>query len=63
MRYIPGFEKLYYNFFVAGIPEIIGEALWMLNNNFELYWGKACAEVLRAVHQAVYRLADDERKM
>lgn len=49
--------------FRCGIPEIIGEALWMLNNNFELYWGKACAGVLRAVHQAVYRLADDERKM
>lgn len=45
--------------FRCGIPEVIGEALWELNNNFELYWGKACAGVLRAVHHAVYRAADD----
>lgn len=45
--------------FRCGIPEIIGEALWELNNNFELYWGKACAGVLRAIHQAVFRLKDE----
>lgn len=42
----------------CGIPDVIGEALWELNNNFELYWGKACAGVLRAVHHAVYQLAE-----
>lgn len=40
--------------FRCGIPEVIGEALWELNNSFELYWGKACAGVLRAVHHAVF---------
>lgn len=46
--------------FRCGIPDVIGEALWELNNNFELYWGKACASVLRAVHNAVYQLHDAE---
>lgn len=40
--------------FRCGIPDVIEEALWGLNTNFELYWGKACASVLRAVHVAVY---------
>lgn len=44
--------------FRSGIPEVIEEALWTLNNNFELYWGKSCAELLRAVHQVVYRVRD-----
>lgn len=43
----------------TGMPEIIGEALWELNNNFELYWGKACAGVLRAVHHAVYEVKNN----
>ena len=42
------------------IPEVIGEALWQLNNSFELYWGKACAGVLRAVHHAVYQIKDED---
>lgn len=46
--------------FRCGIPEVIAAALWELNNNFELYWGKTCAGVLRAVHHAVYQAADDE---
>lgn len=45
--------------FRSGVPELIGEALWELNNNFELYWGKACAGLLRAVHCAVYQVGDD----
>jgi len=52
--------KNFISSFRCGIPEIIGEALWQLNNNFELYWGKACAGVLRAVHQAVYDVKDEE---
>ena len=44
----------------CGIPEVIGEALWQLNNSFELYWGKACAGVLRAVHHAVYQIKDED---
>lgn len=44
----------------CGIPEVIGEALWQLNNNFELYWGKACAGVLRAIHHTVYQIKDEE---
>lgn len=43
----------------TGMPEIMSEALWQLNNNFELYWGKTCAELLRAVHHAVYQVADN----
>lgn len=44
----------------CGIPEVMDEALWQLNESFESYWGKACAGVLRAVHQVVYRLRDEE---
>ncbi len=44
----------------CGVLEVMDEALWQLNNNFELYWGKACAELLRAVHQVVYKETDDE---
>lgn len=46
----------------CGMPEIIEEALWELNNSFELYWGKASAGVLRAIHQVVYLLRDEEEK-
>ncbi|GHV67437.1 DUF5063 domain-containing protein [Bacteroidia bacterium] len=46
--------------FRSGVPEVIEEALWTLNDNFELYWGKSCAEVLRAVHGAVYKVTQEE---
>lgn len=46
--------------FRCGIPEVIEEALWTLDNNFELYWGKACAGVLRAIHQIVFKIKDSE---
>lgn len=51
--------KNFIDSFRCGIPEVIEEALWELNNNFELYWGKACAGVLRAIHHAVYQVADE----
>lgn len=44
----------------CGVSEVIGEALWQLNNNFELYWGKSCAGVLRAVHHVVFQVENDE---
>ncbi|MDE6451202.1 MAG: DUF5063 domain-containing protein [Odoribacter sp.] len=43
----------------CGIPEVIGEALWQLNNSFELYWGKSCAGVLRAVHHIVFQVENE----
>ena len=52
--------KNFISSFRCGIPEVIGEALWQLNNSFELYWGKACAGVLRAVHHAVYQVKDED---
>ena len=52
--------KNFISSFRCGIPEVIGEALWQLNNSFELYWGKACAGVLRAVHHAVYQIRDED---
>lgn len=44
--------------FRCGIPEVIEEALWTLNSNFEMYWGKSCAGLLRAIHQITYRIKD-----
>lgn len=52
--------KNFISSFRCGIPEVIGEALWQLNDSFELYWGKACAGLLRAVHQVVYRVKEEE---
>jgi hypothetical protein len=43
-----------------GMVDVMQEALWQLNANFELYWGRACTSVLRAVHAAVYRITDEE---
>jgi len=43
-----------------GMTDVIEEALWQLNYNFESYWGKACANVLRAIHVAVFRVAENE---
>ena len=44
----------------CGMSEVMEEAIWELNNNFELYWGKSCAGVLRAIHHVVYWLLDEE---
>lgn len=52
--------KNFISSFRCGIPEIIGEALWQLNENFELYWGKSCAGVLRAIHTVVYRIKEED---
>ncbi len=46
--------------FRSGMVDVIEEALWELNNSFELYWGKACVGALRAVHHAVYLAGDKE---
>lgn len=47
----------------SGMIDVIEEALWQLNNSFELYWGKACASVLRAIHLAIYKVADTDDSM
>ncbi len=52
--------KNFVSSFYSGIPEIIEEALWQLNETFELYWGKSCAGVLRAIHSVVYQVIDKE---
>lgn len=52
--------KNFISSFRCGIPEVIGEALWQLNNNFELYWGKACVGVLRAIHHVVFEVKAEE---
>lgn len=52
--------KNFISSFRCGVVEVMEEALWQLNNNFELYWGKACVGVLRAVHQVVYNVKDNE---
>lgn len=44
----------------CGITEVIEEALWRLTENFDLYWGKSCAGVLRGIHNVVIRMAEGE---
>jgi hypothetical protein len=43
-----------------GVTGVMQEALWHLNANFELYWGRTCASLLRAIHAAIYRITDEE---
>jgi hypothetical protein len=45
-----------------GMPEVMQEAVWQLNANFERYWGKSCASVLRAVHALVSRGDNEENQ-
>lgn len=52
--------KNFISSFRCGIPEVIGEALWQLNESFELYWGKSCAGVLRAIHHLVFQMNNEE---
>lgn len=47
----------------GGMVEVIEEALWQLNNSFELYWGKSCASVLRAIHSSIYNVVDTKDSM
>ena len=50
------------NFIVSyrcGITEVIEEALWRLTESFELYWGKSCAGVLRAIHNVVTKMMEE----
>ena len=44
----------------SGMIDVMGEALWQLNNSFELYWGKSCTSVLRAIHLAIYKVTDTD---
>lgn len=52
--------KNFISSFRCGIPEVLGEALWQLNDSFELYWGKSCAGVLRAIHHVVFEVRNEE---
>lgn len=33
-----------------GVVEIMNEALWSINDDFDLYWGSACVKSLRKIH-------------
>lgn len=44
----------------SGMETVMIEAIWVLSEGFENYWGKAAAELLRAVHSIVYRLNDED---
>ncbi|MGL5683053.1 MAG: DUF5063 domain-containing protein [Marinifilaceae bacterium] len=46
----------------CGLDDVMTEALWALNNNFELYWGKTVASLLRAVHLSVYKLKEEQEE-
>ncbi|MDR0766186.1 MAG: DUF5063 domain-containing protein [Odoribacteraceae bacterium] len=52
--------KNFISLYQHGMPDVIQEALWLLNTNFEFYWGKTCTSLLRAVHAAIYRVTDEE---
>lgn len=33
-----------------GVVEVMNEALWGINDDFDLYWGSACVKSLRKIH-------------
>ncbi len=37
-----------------GMEDEMGEALWALTDNFELYWGERVVDTLRALHRVKY---------
>ena len=41
----------------SGVENVMYEALWQLSNNFELYWGKNCAELLRIIHSTKFKIS------
>ncbi|MCR5180196.1 MAG: DUF5063 domain-containing protein [Bacteroidaceae bacterium] len=46
--------------FRTGVEDIIAEALWTLNDSFELTWGGNLVDVLRRLHRVKYILGNNE---
>lgn len=42
--------------FRAGVEDNIAEALWALNDSFELFWGGNLVDVLRRLHRVKYTI-------
>ena len=42
--------------FRTGVEDNIAEALWELNDHFELYWGRDIVDVLRRLHRVKYAI-------
>jgi hypothetical protein len=52
--------KNFISSYQQGTHGTMQEALWQLNASFELYWGRTCVNVLRAVHAAVFQTIGEE---
>ena len=44
----------------SGVESVMFESLWKLNNDFELFWGKNCAELLRVIHSTKFKISLSE---
>ncbi len=43
-----------------GVADVMNESLWILNDDFDLYWGSACVKSLRKIHDLLSGDLDDE---
>ena len=46
--------------FRSGVEDNIAEALWTLNDNFELYLGADIVDVMRRLHRVKYTIRPEE---
>lgn len=44
----------------SGIEDCMRDALWSLEDNFELYWGEALVDALRRLHRIKFAVKDTE---
>lgn len=43
-----------------GVVEVMNEALWIINDDFDLYWGSACVKSLRKIHDLLSGELEEE---
>lgn len=43
-----------------GVVEVMNEALWILNDDFDMYWGRACVKSLRKIHDLLASDLDED---
>lgn len=52
--------KNFIHTYSSGIEEAIEEAIFKLSLDFEEYWGKSSAELIRAIHNVIYLMKEQE---
>ncbi len=45
-----------------GVIDVMNEALWVMNDEFDFYWGNACVKSLRKIHDLLKGDIEEENK-